>query len=622
MNTETLENKKPTKNFDLKSEILDWAGVVFNAIGAFILTFGYLDHLSASTTYIGWAMFLLGGALVVYSKSYKRLAHVSRIIVGGIFIASGLIKANDPEGFSYKLLEYFEEGALNLVWLNDYALFLSILVCIAEIVLGFAVVLGTKIKLASWALVILTLFFGWLTYYTATCDVHGTYTSAKEIPVEQFTDTQRSDFESDSTKVIVKEDAKFVYVETQEPNQCVETCGCFGDAFKGSIGRSLKPWESFGKDAILFYFVLIIFLMQWRIKINTKLEDKILIGGSLAVVTALCFVFSSWFFPLIFSLIVFGGSLFFKYKKIGGKQYVWIMALFVILASTIFSVYCYSYLPIKDYRAYAVGNNIIEKMNDGEDGVYEETLVYKNLKTKEEKSLSQAQFTKNWEEYMDTSKYVFVRKDQKVIKETKIASIVDFAPNKSFHLLSESILNDISFKPTLDSLSSEYIKVYHLFKERTYGYIDSVEVDEAYDPSYYPDSTYEDLGEVKKVLNNEFSVDLTKYLLSRDYVFLLVARQLEESNLSNIDAVNELANACKVNGIPFYGLSASFQEEIDAFKEKTGAEFDFLTADDTELKIIVRSNPGLILLHQATVLDKWSFRTIPSFEDVKSQLGK
>ena len=145
-------------------------------------------------------------------------------------------------------------------------------------------------------------------------------------------------------------------------------------------------------------------------------------------------------------------------------------------------------------------------------------------------------------------------------------------------------------------------------------------VDEAFDPSYYPDSLYEDLGEVEIKKEGDIKIDFTQYLLSRDKVFLLVVRQLRKTNMSNIEAVTELANACKEKGIPFYCLTASFQEEIDEFKEKTGGEFEFLTADDTELKILVRSNPGLLLLKKATVVDKWSFRTIPSFEDVKSKL--
>ncbi|MCB0789483.1 MAG: DoxX family membrane protein, partial [Flavobacteriales bacterium] len=143
----------------------------------------------------------------------RILIIISRVLVGSLFIVSGLIKANDPLGFGYKLEEYFAESALNLPGLMPFALGLGILACLAEVVLGFAVLFGGRMKLATWALLLLTLFFGWLTAYTATCDPNGTYT---------------------------------VMVDGAEVTRgvtCVTDCGCFGDAMKGSVGRSLTPWE-------------------------------------------------------------------------------------------------------------------------------------------------------------------------------------------------------------------------------------------------------------------------------------------------------------------------------------------------------------------------------------------
>ncbi|MBP6698486.1 MAG: DoxX family protein, partial [Flavobacteriales bacterium] len=139
----------------------------------------------------------------------RILLIICRILVGATFIVSGLVKANDPLGFSYKLQEYFAESALNMPWLEPSALALAILACLGEIVLGFAVLVGGRMKLATWALLILTLFFGWLTAYTATCDPDATYT------------------------VLVNG------VSEEHGVTCVTDCGCFGDAMKGSVGRSL-----------------------------------------------------------------------------------------------------------------------------------------------------------------------------------------------------------------------------------------------------------------------------------------------------------------------------------------------------------------------------------------------
>lgn len=130
----------------------------------------------------------------------RVLVLICRLIVGSLFIVSGLIKANDPLGFSYKLQEYFAESALNLPAFEPYALGLGILACLAEVVLGFAVLFGGRLRLAAVALFVLTVFFGWLTLYTATCDPHGMYSEIVNGVAEE------------------------------RPVTCVTDCGCFGDA--------------------------------------------------------------------------------------------------------------------------------------------------------------------------------------------------------------------------------------------------------------------------------------------------------------------------------------------------------------------------------------------------------
>ena len=87
----------------------------------------------------------------------------SRILVGLLFIFSGLIKANDPLGFSYKLEEYFE--VFHLTVFNDYAAILAIFLCGLEIILGAALLLGIYAKKVAWGLLGLIIFFsliaGW-----------------------------------------------------------------------------------------------------------------------------------------------------------------------------------------------------------------------------------------------------------------------------------------------------------------------------------------------------------------------------------------------------------------------------------------------------------------------------
>jgi uncharacterized membrane protein YphA (DoxX/SURF4 family) len=94
----------------------------------------------------------------------KVLLQFVRIFVGVLFIFSGLVKANDPLGLSYKMQEFFE------IWgwhgLNDWTLLSSVLMNAFEIIAGFALLVGWRIKLFSWLLLLLIIFFTYLTGYT------------------------------------------------------------------------------------------------------------------------------------------------------------------------------------------------------------------------------------------------------------------------------------------------------------------------------------------------------------------------------------------------------------------------------------------------------------------------
>ena len=94
----------------------------------------------------------------------KLLISLFRIVVGLLFIFSGLVKANDPHGLSYKMQEFFE--LWHLTGFNGITLGLSIVMNAFEIIAGFALLIGWRIKLFSWLLLLLILFFTFLTGYT------------------------------------------------------------------------------------------------------------------------------------------------------------------------------------------------------------------------------------------------------------------------------------------------------------------------------------------------------------------------------------------------------------------------------------------------------------------------
>src|ERR1700740_2386405 len=99
----------------------------------------------------------------------RLLVNISKMIVGVLFIFSGLIKANDPVGLAYKMQEFFEVwGQYSwlkslMLFLHDYALTFSIIIITLEVVVGVAILVGWGKRFFSWLLLLLTIFFTFLT---------------------------------------------------------------------------------------------------------------------------------------------------------------------------------------------------------------------------------------------------------------------------------------------------------------------------------------------------------------------------------------------------------------------------------------------------------------------------
>src|ERR1700712_5442941 len=91
------------------------------------------------------------------NNKMKLLVNISRMIVGLLFIFSGLVKANDPLGLSYKMQEFFEVWGMSSF--NDYTLFFALVMNAFEIIAGVAVILGWRMKFFSWMLLLLIIFF-------------------------------------------------------------------------------------------------------------------------------------------------------------------------------------------------------------------------------------------------------------------------------------------------------------------------------------------------------------------------------------------------------------------------------------------------------------------------------
>jgi uncharacterized membrane protein YphA (DoxX/SURF4 family) len=117
--------------------------------------------------------------------------------------------------------------------------------------------------------------------------------------------------------------------------------------------------------------------------------------------------------------------------------------------------------------------------------------------------------------------------------------------------------------------------------------------------------------------------DITAEVLDdKNYTFLLIAHRIEEADDSDIDLINEIYDYSVEHGYAFYCLTSSPDDEIELWKDKTGAEYPFCLMDDMTLKTIVRANPGLVLIKDGTILKKWNSRKLPDEYVLTDSLDK
>ena len=373
----------------------------------------------------------------------KLTANICRVIVGVLFIFSGMVKADDPIGFGYKLDEYWD--AFHTPFLSPFSLSLASFMCILEVSLGIALLLGFRMKLTSWLLLLLSLFFTFLTAFAAI---------------------------------------------TGSPKEC----GCFGDAI------SLTAWQTFFKDVVLTGLVFVIFYLRDTIPS----------------------LFSNAFRNLLLTLGV--------------------------LAVCAFTYYCYAHLPVWDFRAYKVGNNIelLRKPPAGAKAdVFETKFIYKDKHTGKVKEFTEADYpwkdTLNWQ-YVDT-KSVMVQKGD----DAKITDLFIYDSNN---------------RDVTDSL-----------------------------------------------------------LLQPNFTFWVIMPDINLTNKNAFTKLNDLVKACDKHHINLIGITSSDYNDYDTFRHNVNAAFPFYRSDNTVLRTMIRSNPGLMLMKAGVVMEIWHYNDIPTWDEVAKQFS-
>ncbi|MDR0733023.1 MAG: DoxX family protein [Dysgonamonadaceae bacterium] len=116
--------------------------------------------------------------------------------------------------------------------------------------------------------------------------------------------------------------------------------------------------------------------------------------------------------------------------------------------------------------------------------------------------------------------------------------------------------------------------------------------------------------------------DITDNVLSdKSYTFLLVAHKLEETSENYAEQINDIYDYSVRFGYKFYALTASLPAEIAEWTKSTWAEYPICTTDGVVLKTIIRSNPGLLLLKNGTIINKWANGNLPDLSETNMPLN-
>lgn len=609
-----------------KSMLFNILFVLVNLSGLTMIVIG--SHKNFENNYllfnfIGYILIALSSAGLFIFAGRLMMANISRVLVGGLFIVSGLVKANDPLGFSYKLEEYFEDGALayrikewfsapgfSLEYLIEYALILSVVICIIEIVLGVLVIIGGKIKLVSYLMVLMMAFFTFLTWHTASCDNTKKFVDRDTYEMSNPLAQIKLDESKNNKEIkIISKTAKEVVIDEKKQPQCVEDCGCFGDAMKGSVGRSLSPSESLWKDIVLLYLVIWIFIAQWIIEPNTKKQNVKFLIASLVIISGFSWIFG-WYFPIIFGLIAIAGALWML--RAGGPLLgnYFGSSLFVTFITLIMVTYVLMYEPMKDYRPYSQGTNLIERMNDGVEGKYESVLVYKNKKNgKKREYLSTSKKylrSKIWEK----SDWEYLEMTQKEIIPSRIPSITEqFNPFLSISDLTAFELKMPVVKELMKSSKIPGLKILDL------AYNTEMEVSlEEYSVDNFNPTEYQILDTIE--MNNPAftEISLRDFIVKADRVIVLSSKNLMQGNWKQIERYKDIFHSCQKAGIPFVIITNANRKQIDYFRKKYEFNVPIFLNDETELKAIARSNPSMLIIQKGIVSGKYPHRSTPSFD--------
>jgi uncharacterized membrane protein YphA (DoxX/SURF4 family) len=507
----------------------------------------------------------------------KYLANFFRVFVGLLFIFSGLIKSNDPTGFSYKLDEYFSVFSEELEPEQD-SIYASITTLDGTLTVKaptFATTLSYPLTISTttWMEVPLDDLQDAVYFSDATISIAG---------LEMFTTSLNA---QDSNKVLLEAQIAYGIGDKQLGKEKIAFTSF--DVISKTINVDVSSHILANSWLVNFFqlmrqyaLALAIFLCVLEIVLGVAL----LIGWSPRLIIALLillivfFTFLTWYsayFNKVTDCGCFGDAIkltpwesFYKdiilcisiffitagithIKPIFSKPFAVKLLTISVVFSVSFAVYCWHYLPVKNFLKFKKGNNIKELvvLPDGAPSdVYENIFIYSKDGVHKEFSLAEM----SGRDLKDEG-YEFVDRRDKLISK--------------------------GYEPEI-----------HDFKI----------MDETRDNNY---------------VDNFFANDTA-------YKIVIVINEVDKVNTKTIGELKDIIKACKKEGIDIYPLTASNSQKVDAFSQEYQLNIPFYYGDKTNLKSIIRSNPGLVLFNGNVVQKNWPSTRLPSVKHFLKKIAE
>lgn len=506
----------------------------------------------------------------------KVIVQICRVLVGLLFVFSGLIKANDPTGFSYKLEEYFSVFSADLRQTQDSF----------EIRIHDSTVFARQMQSGDTACNISAQHTGWLSYLSGDSLAPDTLLRAdlsffvNDQPVYKSAVTADTSFRIHlliSGRKVYEGEYRITPGQQNDFQKSVKLSEYLkADSFWAGFFLGMRKYALFLSIFISVIEILLGFglLIGW----NPKLIGWLLMG------MIIFFTFLTWYsatynkvtdcgcfgdaIPLTpyqsfyKDLILFGLLLIIlvgarRIKPLFSNIFSINFLAFVTIIATSIAVYCRYYLPVKNFLKFKPGNDIAAMMKtpagERESDHIIVTYVYKNAKGEEQKVVYDSD-KKTFTPQLDYNIWSYDRiESEKIIEKAYVPPVHDFSIQDA---------------------------------ERTENYTDS-------------------------------------FFRHGEYKLLIVMHDITKVNLRSVKKLNKLAEEWQQLGYPVWALTASSAEIAEKFRHEQQLSFPIHYGDDTQLKSIIRSNPGLLLFTDKSVVkETWPSTKLPKIKKLQKLIGK